>query len=185
MGCLFSRICIHNNNKNININRIIEKQPLSTIQTLSTLQPIPPLPPELLNLLHHNTIEIQERFYNVLNRQVSDTEGIGFIYGFTKDNDNRWIKIGRTIQSNPNKRVTQWKGDILFCQKTLYNKKIETLIHLLLKNRNIHRMNSKTGAKEIEWFYFNENEEYVNVPKILAIVIEYVDYTITTPSHVA
>ena len=184
MGCLFSRICIHNNNnnKNININRIIEKQPLSTIPPLPTLQPIPPL---LLNLLHQNTIEIQERFYNVLNRQVSDTEGIGFIYGFTKDNDYKWIKIGRTIHANPNKRVTEWKGDILFCQKTIYNKKIETLIHLLLKNRNIHRENSKTGGKEIEWFYFNENDKYINVPKILAILIEYVDYTMTTPPQVA
>ena len=51
-------------------------------------------------------------------------------------------------------------------------KKIETLIHLIFKNRNIHQININTGSKEIEWFYF---DTYVNVPKILAILIEYVE----------
>jgi len=166
MGCFFTKI------KHINSNTEINNEQKNNN-----------LPIELDELLQQNKIETQKKFYNVLNREISETDGIGFIYGFTKDNDDKWIKIGRTMQPNPNKRVDQWKGDILFCQKTKNNKKIEILIHLLLKNRNIYRINLKTGAKEIEWFYF---DNFVNVPKILAILIEYVDnYSIiTTPSHV-
>jgi hypothetical protein len=152
MGCLFS------SNKERNNNQTEQK----SIKLLSELQ----------DILNKNRIEIQQKFYEILYRDISETDGVGFIYGFTKDNDLKWIKIGRTSYANPNKRVDQWKGDILFCQKTLYNKKIETLIHLLFKNINIHRTNEKTGSKEIEWFYF---EEYVNVSKILAILIEYVE----------
>jgi hypothetical protein len=166
MGVFFSKI------KQINSNTEINNEQKNNN-----------LPIELDELLQQNKIETQKKFYNVLNREISETDGIGFIYGFTKDNDDKWIKIGRTMQTNPNKRVDQWKGDILFCQKTKNNKKIEILIHLLLKNRNIYRINFKTGAKEIEWFYF---DNFVNVPKILAILIEYVDnYSIiTTPLHV-
>jgi len=181
MGCIFSR---NNKYKNYRYEKLITPTTPTTIKIKP--QQIPQqIPPELLNLLHQNTNNIQKKFYEVLDRIPSETDGIGFIYGFTKDNDNRWIKIGRTIQPNPNKRVDEWKGDILFCQKTKNNKKIENLIHLLFKNRNIHRENLKTGSKEIEWFYFNENDKYINVPKILAILIEYVDYTITTPPQVA
>jgi len=183
MGCLFSR------NKQNNTQLLSQLINQSKNKQIIQIEPqIHQLPQELLTLLHQNKIEIQKKFYDVLNRNPSETDGVGFIYGFTKDNDYKWIKIGRTIHANPNKRVNEWKGDILFCQKTIYNKKIETLIHLLLKNRNIHRMNIKTGGNEIEWFYL---DVYINLPKILAILIEYVehnyihDYTITTPSQVA
>lgn len=181
MGCLISRINKYNKSSETTETTII------IIEKEQSPEQMPKqLPPELLSLLHENNLEIQQKFYDVLNKDPSETDGNGFIYGFTKDNDYKWIKIGRTIQANPNKRVNQWKGDILFCQKTEYNKKIELLIHLLLKNRNVHRENLKTGGKEIEWFYF---DCYLNIPKILAILIEYVEhhknYTITMPSHVA
>ena len=176
MGCLFSAnkesdddiIYRPNNNTNNKTNNQVIKTNNQVINTNNQTE----IAPELLNILNKNTIKIQKRFYEVLYRNISETDGNGFIYGFTKDNDYTWIKIGRTVHANPNKRVEQWKGDILFCQKTKNNKKIETLIHLLFKNKNIHRKNEKTGSKEIEWFYF---EEYINVTKILAILIEYVD----------
>ena len=101
MGCIFSR-----NNRKIN-NKSTEKTILILEKHSSHPQEIPP---ELLTLLHQNKIEIQKKFYDVLNRNPSDTDGIGFIYGFTKDNDYKWIKIGRTIHANPNKRVDEWKG---------------------------------------------------------------------------
>jgi hypothetical protein len=186
MGCIFSYYNKIYKEEYIFNNKIDDNNVIDNVITDDNII----LPKELKYILNQNTLDVQKKFYEILFGKISDTDGVGFIYGFTKDNDNRWIKIGRTIHNNPNKRVDQWNGDILFCQKTLYNKKIERLIHLLFKSKNIYRLNNKTGKKEIEWFYFDNNNNNINVPKILAILIEFVEYkisknyTITTPSHV-
>jgi T5orf172 domain len=164
MGCIFFRCYKKTLNKN-NLN-IITK---------------PDLPDEIKFYLQKNDQFIQNKFISLLNSDLNKTESPGFIYGFSKKSDENsreifWIKIGRTINPNPNKRVNQWKGDIEFCQKTLFNIRIESLIHLLFKYANIIRINEKTGCKEIEWFKFDKTiNGNTNVPKIISILIEHVE----------
>jgi hypothetical protein len=134
------------------------------------------IPEQIINILSKNTEDVQKKFIENLTKEITESDGIGFIYGFTHKNDNNminnfWIKIGRTEKNNPNDRINQWNGHIEFCQKTKYNKKLERLIHLLFRYANkIRCFNNKNN--EIEWFRF---DEYINITNIISILNEFIE----------
>ena len=109
------------NNMNIDIE--------NNINTISNLINISDLPINIKNILLKNNNEYINKFMKkIVEKPFNDCEG--FIYGFTYNIDkntknNYWIKIGRTYKKNPHHRINQWHGNIEFCQKTKYNKKLE------------------------------------------------------------
>lgn len=110
--------------------------------------------PLLYELYERNNDEAKERFVKGFMKVPSRTDGPGFIYGFIDEQENvmgkipYWIKIGRTSKSVPQNRIYEWeKADMkklteLFTVRSLYNIKLEGLVHALFsyarKNRYIN-----------------------------------------------
>lgn len=94
----------------------------------------------------------------------TSSDGIGFIYGFISEAENKvlevpfWIKMGRTRQQPPQKRIFQWEKEEdlelteMFTVHSLYNIKLEYLVHQLFAYARKPRV--LNGKKRKEWFYF-------------------------------
>ena len=131
--------------------------------------------PDLKFLYNRNTEAIKEKINEKLELPPSSTDKQGFVYGFFSPSDknlrsNFWMKMGRTTKYDPNERIKEWNGDMIFCQKTSFNKKLERLIHLFFQYANEKRY--KNGKTEIEWFHFCEK---INILKYTSQINELVD----------
>lgn len=134
----------------------------------------------VLNLKHKK--DVVGKIDDILNNKPSDTDGTGFLYGFTCNSDvninsidKKWIKLGRTAKSNPNDRVKEWNGSMEFSQKTCYNKRLERLVHIFFSYaRKMHP--SIERMKETEWFHF---EERTNVSKYVSIIADLLEKPIS------
>lgn len=155
--------------------------------------------PELLKIYDKNTPVIKTRILKILNEPISNSDCIGWIYGFYSAKDyqyrnNFWIKLGRT-ERNPFSRINEWKGIPIFCIKTSYNHRAESLVHLFFnfsrENRTkTNRTNNfsfftsflkrlfccfgkrQNEPLEIEWFHF---KEYLNVQSLVCQICEMVE----------
>lgn len=122
-------------------------------------------------LYHYNknTEKIKRRIDEKIIDIPSDTDKDGYIYGFTyniiPNFNNYYIKIGRSVDPI-NRVIKQWKGELIFCIHTPYNKKAESLIHLYL-NYARRILEDDTGKTHIEWFYFENKEDIIGL--IMAI----------------
>ena len=116
-----------------------------------------------------NTEKIKRRIDEKIIEIPSETDRDGYIYGFTYNTipnfNNYYIKIGRSIDPI-NRVIKQWKGELIFCIHTPYNKKAESLIHLYL-NYARRILEEENGKTHIEWFYFQNKEEILGL--IMAI----------------
>jgi len=132
------------------------------------------IPLDIKNILIKNIGSVQKKFLDILYDKIYD-DNTGFIYGFSNNSDNNndnqfWIKIGRTKREDPHCRVDEWKGNIEFCQKTKHNKKLERLVHLLFNYANQVRVFN--DCNQVEWFYF---QEYTNIVNIISILNRYLE----------
>ena len=121
---------------------------------------------KLYYLYNRNTKQIQNKIIECLVKEPSLTDGEGMVYGFTNKNDinkknDFYVKLGRTTRLNPAIRINEQGGKQIFTLKTIYNKKLERLIHLFFKFAHEIRMNENTKKKEIEWFHFTEKIDVV------------------------
>lgn len=122
-----------------------------------------------------NSPKIKIKIIQIMNTQPSETDFEGFVYGYkifsdTNTKSDFRIKLGRTGKENPADRVRQWGGEMEFCCKTIYNKRLERLIHLFFRYANIIKIRGD-GHKEIEWFHFKEK---ININKYVSILNEMV-----------
>jgi hypothetical protein len=100
------------------------------------------------NIFNRNDKETQNKILKCINKKPSDSDGAGYVYGFNRDNK-YFIKIGRTGR-DVDIRIREWKGNKLFSIQTIYNKKLERLVHLFFNyGRFSITFNTKT---ETEWF---------------------------------
>ena len=124
------------------------------------------------NIFNRNDKEIQNKILKCINKKPSESDGAGYVYGFNRDNEN-FMKIGRTGRDS-DIRIREWKGNKLFSIQTIYNKKLERLVHLFFhygrisitlntktetvrkcynyENNYSHCNNSSFHKREIEWF---------------------------------
>lgn len=71
-----------------------------------------------------------------------------------------WLKMGRTKSNPPQARIFQWEKDDnrtlteVFTVRTLYNIKLEKLVHALFDFARQERVIN--GRRRIEWFRFQE-----------------------------
>ena len=84
--------------------------------------------PDLIHLFNKNNISVKSTILNKLTYSPSTSDGNGYVYGFFSPIDRNlrtkfWMKLGRTARFNPFKRVDEWGGDMIFCQKSPFNKK--------------------------------------------------------------
>jgi DNA uptake protein ComE-like DNA-binding protein len=136
-----------------------------------------PIPEELIPLLNKNDGETQLKIKQLLNTPPSDSDGEGFVYGHNHPDDrnlrsNFYVKLGRTEKKNPEERVLEWGGDMVFCQKSSFNRRFERLVHLFFNYVNITR--DIDGKKQVEWFHFTEK---TNVPQYVAAIQDLVEET--------
>lgn len=118
------------------------------------------LPETIKLILDRNSGDIQKKFHETFRSKPSDTDGPGYVYGFIdlqdyKSPTNLMIKLGRTSRDNPYERVKEWGGKMQFCVQTIYNKKLERLVHLLFNFAHTHR-SEMDRQSEREWFHFRE-----------------------------
>jgi hypothetical protein len=140
----------------------------------------------LNELFELNTPVIQKKIIKCMNEQISDFDGIGFIYGFEeiKNNNTKYnfeIKIGRTKRNVYNqmvtrslKRINEWKGNELFSLRTNHNIKLEKFVLLFF---NFVKINFTTGERcgKQEWFHFDNieiNNKKITYEKINQIIIQ-------------
>jgi hypothetical protein len=114
---------------------------------------------KLDTLFYLNDKYTQKQILEVLSREPSETDSIGFVYGFNKNdhlsksNYDFYIKLGRTIR-DPHTRISEWNGDQIFCKKSIYNKKFERLVHLFFNFA--HEIIINKSKRELEWFHFTD-----------------------------
>lgn len=125
----------------------------------------------ITDMFYKNDVEIQKKILKHLQTKPTDNDGVGYVYGFERRCDQNeehdfFVKIGRTAKSKPSDRISEWGGNEIFAVKTIFNKKLERLVHLFFDFVRITR--SCEGKNEIEWFHFyNQN---INIHNILAFV---------------
>jgi hypothetical protein len=123
----------------------------------------------LPTIFDKNSDEIKNKLYCKIKEPISDADKRGFIYGFRKRTDLNykntfWIKLGRTDRDNPTDRVIrEWGGAVIFCLETPFNHRLETLVHYIFDYA--HKLRIENGKDEIEWFYFTEE---INVLEIVS-----------------
>jgi hypothetical protein len=102
--------------------------------------------PELLKLYERNSPEIKTKILKLLDEPTSDADCVGWIYGFYSPKDIQykndfWIKLGRT-ERNPFTRVeNEWNGTLIFCIKSSYNHRLESIVHLFFNFVRENRIN--------------------------------------------
>ncbi|AYV82468.1 MAG: helix-hairpin-helix motif protein [Hyperionvirus sp.] len=143
------------------------------------------------SLYDRNNSSTRAKIQLELLKVPSATDSDGYVYGYNipgkyhpSARNNFHIKLGRTAKNNPNDRIVrQWGGEIQFCEKTIWNKKLERLIHLFFDFARFDYI-QPNGAREIEWFQFKEK---INIKKYISILNEIVDDTfgeIAVPSSI-
>lgn len=130
----------------------------------------------LFSLYQRNTLETRTAILRKMASSPSDTDGEGYVYGFSDKNDhntktNFWMKLGRTSK-NPYERVADWNGEMIFSVKTKFNKRTERLIHLYFAYARQTRTDER--KKETEWFHFTEK---INIASIVPMIADLVDNT--------
>ena len=123
------------------------------------------------DMFYKNDVDIQKKILKHLQTKPTDNDGVGYVYGFERTSDHNeendfFVKIGRTEQSMPSCRIAQWRGNEIFAVKTIFNKKLERLVHLFFNFVRITR--SCKGKNEIEWFHFFGHK--INIHNILTFV---------------
>jgi len=135
----------------------------------------------------------KKKIIQIIQKNPSPSDREGFVYGFLSPHDrnlrnNFWMKLGRTEKENPEERVQEWRGTMVFCQKCLYNRRFERLVHLFFAFANERRIFHKNNIvdtnidkkenknekikKEIEWFHFMER---INICKYISIIQELIE----------
>lgn len=131
---------------------------------------------ELKEILFKNDENVQEKFLNKLSADMSETDNEGHVYGYipinrTLQKKNFSMKLGRTQKFNPEDRVKEWGGKLVFSVRTVCNKKLERLVHLIFKKWHVDVFNENTQRNEIEWFYFNENIHIATIVSMLNDIV--------------
>ncbi len=115
----------------------------------------------LSQLYNKNTIYIQKKIIECIFAQPYKNDCEGYVYGFMNKTDNNnktdfYIKLGRTSRKDPSIRIKEQDGEQIFSLKTIFNRKLEKLIHLFFNFAHEIRRNKNNTANEIEWFHFVE-----------------------------
>lgn len=129
----------------------------------------------LETIFNMNTSAIKAEILNKLFENVSSEDKNGYVYGFYNENDinttyNFKIKLGRSERKIPEKRIAEWSdSDQVFTKKTLFDRKLESLIRLFF---NFSLEYKFIGTKkEIEWHHF-KNEHKMNENAIVRLVTQ-------------
>lgn len=115
----------------------------------------------LREILSKNDAITQQKFIAKLTMDMSHADGEGHVYGYIPSGSpfkktNFKMKLGRTQKFNPEDRVAEWGGKLVFSVRTVCNRKLERLVHLLFNAWHIDVFNDETQKSEIEWFHFTE-----------------------------
>ena len=120
--------------------------------------------PSLKELFNKNDAKTKDRILKYLDEPPTASDGIGHVYGFHRVTDimirnNFFIKLGRTAKSTPSERIEEWNGVSDFTLSTIFNIRLESLIHKFFNFAREHRKSIKNKGKntsnnEIEWFHF-------------------------------
>lgn len=99
-----------------------------------------------------DSIEVTRKVETRIRRPPSKDDKEGWIYVYTLNSDHNvgelYYKIGRTEQGNVETRISQWKGAHLRkAFKVKYNRKAESLIHLLLDEHRVYRYPYEHGKE--------------------------------------
>lgn len=116
---------------------------------------------QLRTILSKNESIVCQKFIAKLTTDMSSADGEGHVYGYIPrgapfKKTNFKMKLGRTQKFNPEDRVAEWGGKLVFSVRTVCNRKLERLVHLLFDAWNIDVFNEETQKNEIEWFHFTE-----------------------------
>jgi len=131
------------------------------------------------HLFDANNSYIQQKILDCLTTPPSRTDGVGYVYGFEISSDhnqkhNFFVKIGRTQTSTPSERISVQGGNEIFATKTIFNRKLEKIIHLLFDFARVNR--EYCGKKQIEWFHFNnQGLTVINILTFVSIINSMVD----------
>jgi competence ComEA-like helix-hairpin-helix protein len=135
---------------------------------------------ELSDIYSQQTLIVRKKILKDLSRDVTATDGPGFVYGFIIPYDKNLrtsfnIKLGRTTRDQPQKRIDEWGGIQIFSLKSSYNIRYERLIHLFFDNKNFSRPNKeKSKSYEVEWFRFH-GIKYTDVVHIVLSILDVVE----------
>jgi DNA uptake protein ComE-like DNA-binding protein len=115
----------------------------------------------LHEILSKNGLGAKQKFTAKLTAEMSHADGEGHVYGYIPrgypfKKTNFKMKLGRTQKFNPEDRVAEWGGKLVFSVRTVCNRKLERLVHLIFDAWHIDVENEETGKSEIEWFHFTE-----------------------------
>jgi DNA uptake protein ComE-like DNA-binding protein len=132
--------------------------------------------PALISCFDKNIPAVKTEIAEVLLKNPSDSDGDGFVYGYKKLSDKNtrntfWMKLGRTIRS-PQQRIAEWNGFEIFSTRSIYNKKLERLVHLFFKYAHQIRKSNDEQHNEIEWFRFTER---TNIQSIVSQINELIE----------
>lgn len=127
---------------------------------------------QLRGILVGNTANAQKKFIEKLTMNMTEADGEGHVYGFIPHGcplkkSNFRMKLGRTQKYNPEDRVKEWGGKLVFSVRTVCNKKLERLVHLIFDKWHINVFNEATQKNEIEWFHFTENIPVATIVNML------------------
>lgn len=127
---------------------------------------------DLQNILLQNDTITQEKFLNKIVENMSEADGEGHVYGYIPKNskftrNNFLMKLGRTQKYNPEDRISEWGGKLVFSVRTICNRKLERLVHIIFKKWHFDVFNNLTQKKEIEWFRFNENIKVATIVNMI------------------
>jgi len=131
------------------------------------------------HLFDANNTHIQQKILHYLTTPPSRTDGVGYVYGFEISSDhnqkhNFFVKIGRTQTSTPSERISVQGGNEIFATKTIFNRKLEKIIHLLFDFVKVDR--EYCGEIETEWFHFNnQGLTVINILTFVSIINSMVD----------
>lgn len=139
--------------------------------------------PELSVLLNKNTVGVRNEIYRLYEEakkkvsklSIKDLKKLeGAVYGFNLTDDpvrkkRFWIKLGKSIE--PQSRINDQGGIIIFFMKTKNKNLLERLVHLSFDFAHARRSQPER-RKGTEWFYF---EEKINVEQHVALINELVN----------
>lgn len=142
------------------------------------------IPAELSELYNRNDEIVKKKIMKELLTKPKKSDGDGFIYGYYSPYDknlrnNFYMKLGRTERSNPEDRIIQQDGNIIFLQKSCVDRKLETLIQLFFSKNMLTRVIN--GKKQIEWFHFTER---INIVKYVSLINDLIEETFDLSTYI-
>jgi hypothetical protein len=131
----------------------------------------------LINLFDANDEDTQMKILSKMCEEPSKFDKSGYVYGFydpadTNTRDDFLIKLGRTEQSSPYIRIKQWGGKEVFSVDTIFDRKLERLIHLFFTFAYEEQI--VNGKREIEWFHFTPDQKIGNKTITKNVIVRYV-----------